>query len=92
MTGCPNGCARPYMAELALVGSGANTYQLWLGGTPNLQNLAKPYIQKMPLDKLESTIKPLLVSWKENDAKISLGDYVQKIGDHTVMELLSETI
>ena len=29
MTGCPNGCTRPYMAELALVGSGQNKYQLW---------------------------------------------------------------
>ena len=34
-TGCPNGCARPYMAELALVGSGPATYQLWLGGSPD---------------------------------------------------------
>merc|ERR1719387_114853 len=33
-TGCPNGCARPYMAELALVGSGPNMYQIWLGGHP----------------------------------------------------------
>jgi dissimilatory sulfite reductase (desulfoviridin) alpha/beta subunit len=28
MTGCPNGCARPYMAELGLVGDGANSYQV----------------------------------------------------------------
>jgi len=34
-TGCPNGCARPYMAEIAFVGTGPNTYQLWLGGSPN---------------------------------------------------------
>ena len=46
VTGCPNGCARPYMAELALVGSGLNQYQLWLGGSTNLQRLATPYLQK----------------------------------------------
>ena len=34
-TGCPNGCARPYMAEIAFVGSGPNAYQLWLGGSPD---------------------------------------------------------
>merc|ERR1719230_676815 len=34
-TGCPNGCARPYMAEIAFVGSGPSTYQLWLGGSPD---------------------------------------------------------
>merc|ERR1712151_727543 len=33
-TGCPNGCARPYMAELAFVGSGPKSYQVWLGGHP----------------------------------------------------------
>ena len=53
MTGCPNGCTRPYMAELALVGSGQNKYQLWLGGSKNLQRLAKPYLQRMKLDDLE---------------------------------------
>ena len=30
VTGCPNGCARPYMAELGLVGDGPNSYQVWL--------------------------------------------------------------
>ncbi|KAJ0876725.1 Sulfite reductase 1 [ferredoxin] [Helianthus annuus] len=31
ITGCPNGCARLYMAELGLVGDGPNSYQIWLG-------------------------------------------------------------
>jgi len=47
MTGCPNGCTRPYMAELALVGSGQNKYRLWLGGSNNLQRLAKPFLLRM---------------------------------------------
>jgi sulfite reductase (ferredoxin) len=34
MTGCPNGCARPYMAELGFVGSAPESYQVWLGGSP----------------------------------------------------------
>jgi sulfite reductase (ferredoxin) len=33
MTGCPNGCARPYMAELGFVGSAPESYQVWLGGS-----------------------------------------------------------
>ncbi len=89
MTGCPNGCARPYMAELALVGSGPNQYQLWLGGTPNLQRLAKPYIHKMPLDQLEETIEPLLLNWKENGGRRSLGDHLKKLGDQQILDLLS---
>ena len=65
-------------------------YQLWLGGTPNLQTLAKPYLQRMPIDKLEKTLEPLLVSWKTNGKRTSFGSYIQKIGDHTVLSLLAE--
>ncbi len=89
MTGCPNGCARPYMAELALVGSGVDQYQLWLGGSRNLQRLAKPYIQKMPLEKLELTLEPLLTSWKSASKSISFGDHINEMGDQLVNQLLS---
>ena len=89
VTGCPNGCARPYMAELALVGSGLNQYQLWLGGSTNLQRLATPYLQKMPIDELEKTLEPLFLSWKETEISLSLGDYVTKLGSESVMSLLT---
>ena len=88
MTGCPNGCARPYMAELALVGSGLNQYQLWLGGTPNLQVLARPFLQKMPLDELESTLEPLLIDWKQSGVRRSFGAHVNRLGDELVHQLL----
>ena len=88
MTGCPNGCARPYMAELALVGSGLNQYQLWLGGTPNLQVLARPFLQKMPLDQLETTLEPLLIHWKQCGVRRSFGTHVNRLGDELVQQLL----
>ncbi len=90
MTGCPNGCARPYMAELALVGSGVNQYQLWLGGTPNLQALAKPYLQRMPLEKLEATLEPLFINWRDSQYSISFGEHIQNLGDQAVLKLLKE--
>ncbi len=89
VTGCPNGCARPYMAELALVGSGLNQYQLWLGGSTNLKRLATPYLQKMPINELEKTLEPLLLSWKENGTSSSLGDHVTKLGTESVISLLT---
>jgi sulfite reductase (ferredoxin) len=88
MTGCPNGCARPYMAELALVGNGLNQYQLWLGGTPNLQVLARPYVEKLPLKDLEQTLEPLLLSWKAAGGRRSFGDHINKLGDQAVADLL----
>ncbi len=89
MTGCPNGCARPYMAELGLVGDGVNQYQVWLGGTPNLTRLAEPYVEKMPLEKLESTLEPLLLGWKAAGGRRSFGDYVAKLGREQVESLLA---
>ena len=91
VTGCPNGCARPYMAELALVGSGLNQYQLWLGGSPDLKRLARPYLQKMPLNELETTLEPLFLNWKENGKLSSLGDHVTKLGDESVISLLTSS-
>ncbi len=91
VTGCPNGCSRPYMAELALVGSGINQYQLWLGGSPNLIRLAKPYKQKVLLDSLEQTLHPLFSSWKKHCQKVSFGDYINQLGDKAVYDLLSTT-
>ena len=89
MTGCPNGCARPYMAEIGLVGSGVDQYQLWLGGTPNLSRLAEPYLEKMPLEDLETTLEPLLKAWQSTGGRRSLGDFVVKSGRDTVQQWLA---
>jgi sulfite reductase (ferredoxin) len=89
MTGCPNGCARPYMAELGLVGDGVDQYQLWLGGTPNLSRLAEPYLDRMPLEKLETTLEPLLLGWKAVGGRRSFGDYIAKLGREQVQQLLT---
>lgn len=45
--GCPNGCARPYMAELGFVGDGPNSYQIWLGGSTNATRLAEPFAERV---------------------------------------------
>ncbi|MEB3241520.1 MAG: NADPH-dependent assimilatory sulfite reductase hemoprotein subunit [Synechococcus sp.] len=79
MTGCPNGCARPYMAEVALVGSGVEQYQLWLGGSPGLTRLARPVLQRMPLAELENTLRPLLQRWQSDAPKLSFGDWCHTV-------------
>ena len=88
MTGCPNGCARPYMAELALVGSGKNQYQLWLGGSRDLKRLARPFLQRMSIDDLEKTLEPLFCGWKRSKRNISFGDHIEELGDQAVKDLL----
>ncbi|MDY6784356.1 MAG: sulfite reductase, ferredoxin dependent [Cyanobacteriota bacterium] len=91
MTGCPNGCARPYMAELGFVGSAPDTYQIWLGGTPNQTKLAKPYIDKLPIAQLESFLEPLLVCFRQQrQATESFGEFCDRVGFETLRQF-SET-
>lgn len=81
MTGCPNGCARPYMAELGFVGSAPEKYQIWLGGTPNQTQLAQPYEQKMSVDELETFFEPIFVFFKQGrKSKESFGSFCSRVG------------
>jgi sulfite reductase (ferredoxin) len=85
MTGCPNGCARPYMAELAFVGDGPNSYQIWLGGSPVLTRTAYPYMAKMKTDDLESTIEPILAMFKAQRQEYeSFGDFTHRVGAEAI--------
>ena len=87
MTGCPNGCARPYMAELGFVGSAPKKYQVWLGGTPDQTQLAQPYEQKMPVEDLESFFEPIFVYFKQNrQPGESFGVFCGRVGFNAIRQ------
>ncbi|MEQ8998949.1 MAG: sulfite reductase, ferredoxin dependent [Coleofasciculus sp. B1-GNL1-01] len=81
MTGCPNGCARPYMAELGFVGSAPGKYQVWLGGSPDQTRLAQAYIDKLPIEELESFLEPMFMQFKQQrELGESFGDFCDRVG------------
>ncbi|PSN13458.1 sulfite reductase, ferredoxin dependent [filamentous cyanobacterium CCT1] len=81
MTGCPNGCARPYMAELGFVGSAPESYQVWLGGSPNQTRLARPYLERLHDNDIETTLEPLFVFFRDGRKKgESFGDFCDRVG------------
>lgn len=85
MTGCPNGCARPYMAELAFVGDGANSYQIWLGGSPVLTRTAYPYVAKMKDEDLEATLEPVLAMFIQQRQEFeAFGDFCHRVGAEAI--------
>jgi sulfite reductase (ferredoxin) len=89
MTGCPNGCARPYMAELGFVGSAPNSYQVWLGGSPNQTRLAQPFVERMKDSDLESFLEPILVYFKRSrNAGESFGDFCNRVGFDTLRHFM----
>ncbi len=81
MTGCPNGCARPYLAELAFVGNGPDTYQIWLGAAPNQTRLAQVYLEKLHISDLETAFEPIFVYFKEaRTPGERFGDFCDRVG------------
>ena len=60
MTGCPNGCARPYTAELAFVGRAPGKYQLYLGGNESSTRLGRLYKESVKNEDLVGGIASLV--------------------------------
>lgn len=87
MTGCPNGCARPYMAELGFVGSAPESYQVWLGGSPDQTRLAQPYTERLHHNDIESFLEPIFVYFKNfRKYEESFGDFCHRIGFDALRE------
>lgn len=87
MTGCPNGCARPYLAELGFVGQSPEAYQLWIGASPNQTRLAEPYLDNVAVQDLETTLEPLFVCFKKNRKRSeSFGDFCHRVGFDTLRQ------
>ena len=91
MTGCPNGCARPYMAELAFVGDGPKSYQLWLGGSPVLTRTAYPFMSKMNVDDLEATIDPIFKMYNQQREEFeAFGDFTHRVGAEAIEKYMAQ--
>jgi sulfite reductase (NADPH) hemoprotein beta-component len=64
-TGCPNGCARPYTAEVAFVGKSPGRYQLWIGGSATGTRLNRVFKDVVKDPEIENELRPLLSRWRD---------------------------
>jgi len=81
MTGCPNGCARPYLAEIGLVGRTPGKYNLYLGAAFDGSRLNKLYRKDVGHDEIVGALTPLIESYaKERLAGERFGDFVIRAG------------
>jgi sulfite reductase (NADPH) hemoprotein beta-component len=81
MTGCPNGCARPYLAEIGLVGRGPGTYHLYLGAAFDGTRLNKLYREDVGHDAIVEALRPLLKAYAtEREGGERFGDFVIRKG------------
>ena len=80
MTGCPNGCARPYTADLAFVGRSLGLYNVYVGGGLAGDRLVDLFRADVPVEELLPAVKPLLARWaSERLDGEGLGDFYQRI-------------
>jgi sulfite reductase (ferredoxin) len=97
MTGCPNGCARPYNSDIGLVGKTKDKYTIFLGGRVLGDRLNYIYQDLVPTDHVVPTLVPALRFFKEaRQNGESFGDFCHRIGKDDMLakchqELLSHS-
>jgi sulfite reductase (NADPH) hemoprotein beta-component len=80
MTGCPNGCVRPYLAEIGFVGKAPDKYQIYLGGTHTTNRLNRLYRESVPVASLIDELRPVVARFvKERRGAERFGDFCARV-------------
>ncbi|HEU4456993.1 MAG TPA: NADPH-dependent assimilatory sulfite reductase hemoprotein subunit [Longimicrobium sp.] len=86
MTGCPNGCARPYTADLAFVGRNLGKYMVFVGGNPEGTRLNQELADLVPFERIIDTVRPLFVRWRDERLPAEgFGDFWTRVGLETAL-------
>ncbi|HJW09015.1 MAG TPA: NADPH-dependent assimilatory sulfite reductase hemoprotein subunit [Holophagaceae bacterium] len=92
VTGCANGCARPYTAELALVGQAPGKFALYVGGHAEGSRLAFEVAQKLTVEALPETFDRLFAFWKAEGVHESFGDFAARVGREALLAPLQAAL
>jgi sulfite reductase (ferredoxin) len=92
MTGCPNGCARPYVADIGLVGRTLGKYNIYLGGNLEGTRMNKVYRELVPSANLAQEIEIVLKSYiAQRFPNERLGDWADRVGVENINALSTAT-
>jgi len=81
MTGCPNGCGRPFISEIGFVGRSPGKYNVYLGGGFHGQRLSKLYKESVAGDDIKALLSPIIERYaKERNEGERFGDFVIRAG------------
>jgi sulfite reductase (ferredoxin) len=88
MTGCPNGCARPYQSDIGLVGRSGDKYSLFVGGNVRGDRLNFMLKDLVPMRDIVPTLLPLLQAFeRQRQVEESFGDFCQRLGADRLNQL-----
>ena len=89
MTGCPNGCARPYQSEIGIVGRGGTKYTLYVGGDSYGRRLNAEVQDSVPVEQIVPKLRRVFAAFKAERAAGELfGDYCARVGTEKLQELV----
>jgi sulfite reductase (ferredoxin) len=89
MTGCPNGCARPYLGDIGFVGRTPGRYQIYVGGDFEGTRLNRLFDDLAPVDQLAERLRPLLAMFRDQRQNgEGFGNFCNRVG----MECLRQTL
>jgi len=81
MTGCSNGCGRPFLSEIGLVGKAPGRYNLYLGASFTGERLNKLYKEMLSEEQIVEALTPILADYaKSKEADEHFGDFVIRKG------------
>ncbi|MEI6349481.1 MAG: NADPH-dependent assimilatory sulfite reductase hemoprotein subunit [Verrucomicrobiota bacterium] len=79
MTGCPNGCARPYLAEIGFVGKAPGKYQVYFGGNKASTRLNRIWKETVKDEEIINELRPVFVRYaQERTEDERFGDWVER--------------
>ncbi len=87
MSGCPNGCSRPYLGDVGFVGTTLGKYDLMLAGDFNGTRLNRVYAPNVPIAGIPALLRPMFVRFSsDRHAGEGFGDWVNRIGFEALRE------
>jgi sulfite reductase (ferredoxin) len=81
MSGCPNGCSRPYLGDVGFVGTTLGKYDVMLAGDFGGTRLNRVYAPNVPMGEIPGLLRPILIKFRtERGPGEAFGDWVERIG------------
>ena len=93
ITGCPNGCARPYAGDIGIVGRAPNLYALFSGGDFEGTRLNKKILDKVSYQDLTKAIEQIFLLFKnQRKNNEALGDFCNRVGTEIQFKKIKEVL
>jgi len=91
MSGCPNGCSRPYLGDVGFVGTTLGKYDVMLAGDFDGTRLNRLYAPNVPIAEIPALLRPIFLEFRSgHDAGQGFGNWVERVGFEALRERVTQ--